>query len=312
MKTNNFAAFILTHGRADNVTTYKILRRQGYTGPIYLIVDDEDPQEQQYREKYGDQVISFSKVEAAALFDEGDNFDDRRAVVYARNMLWKIAERLGVEYFIELDDDYSLFLYRIDENGLYGHWKINCDWLFDRLCGYLNKTPFATIALSQGGDHIGGGGGMKSIHAKRKAMNAFICKTDRQFPFPGRINEDATAYTVLQRAGLPFLTIMAAQVNQGTTQKNAGGLTDIYLAMGTYIKSFYSVMFCPSAVKIGSLKSPATRNGVKHEGHERLHHSINWNACAAKIIREAHRKPRVVDKLTLQGKGERLRGNPLD
>lgn len=287
---DDFCAFILTHGRPDNVATYKTLRKQGYTGKIYLVIDDEDKTGDRYRELYGDEVISFSKSEAAMLFDEGDNFNDRRAVVYARNAIWEIAEKVGVDYFIELDDDYSAFMYRIDDEGFYGHWYSKLDWLFSELCDYLKSTPFATVALSQGGDHIGGGGAMSVNGAKRKAMNAFICKTDRPFQFLGRINEDTTAYVTLQRAGVPFLTVMAAQVNQKATQSNAGGLTDIYLAMGTYIKSFYSVMFCPSAVKVGTLKDGGAKGGTKTEGHARLHHRVNWDACAPKIIRETHRK----------------------
>jgi hypothetical protein len=288
----SFAAFILTHGRSDKVTTYKTLRKHGYSGRIVLVVDDEDTHLSQYEANFPGQVVVFSKEKAAMLFDEGDNFNDRRAVVYARNALWGIAERLGVTHFIELDDDYSNFYYRIDENGHYGNWWARCDWLFDALCDYLDKTPFATVALSQGGDHIGGGAGVKSNKALRKAMNAFICRTDRPFEFSGRINEDTTAYTVLQRAGVPFLTVVAAQVNQGSTQANAGGLTDIYKAMGTYIKSFYSVMYTPSAVKVGVLKDGGSKGGTKVDGHARLHHSIDWKAIAPQIIREHHRKPR--------------------
>ena len=37
-----FAAFILTHGRPDNVVTYKTLRACGYTGDVFFIVDNED------------------------------------------------------------------------------------------------------------------------------------------------------------------------------------------------------------------------------------------------------------------------------
>jgi len=288
----NFAAFILTHGRADSVKTYGNLRKHGYTGRIFLVIDDEDKQAHAYHEKYPGEVIVFSKAEASALFDEGDNFSDRRAVVYARNALWGIAEQLGITHFIELDDDYSNFYYRIDEAGEYGNWWARCDWLFDKMCDYLDATPFVTVALSQGGDHIGGGAGVTKNGALRKAMNAFVCRTDRPFEFPGRINEDTTAYTSLQRAGVPFLTIVAAQVNQGSTQANKGGLTDIYKAMGTYIKSFYSVMFCPSAVKVGVLKDGGSKGGTKVEGHARLHHKIDWKACAPQIIREAHRKPR--------------------
>ena len=35
---DDFAAFILTHGRADNVITYNTLRKQGYTGKIILLI----------------------------------------------------------------------------------------------------------------------------------------------------------------------------------------------------------------------------------------------------------------------------------
>ena len=33
---NNFAVFILTHGRPDNVKTLQTLKKCGYTGAIYL------------------------------------------------------------------------------------------------------------------------------------------------------------------------------------------------------------------------------------------------------------------------------------
>ena len=287
---DDFCAFILTHGRPDNVATYKTLRKQGYTGKIYLVIDDEDESGDRYREIYGDEVITFSKSDTALTFDEGDNFSDRRAVVYARNAIWEIAKSVGVDYFIELDDDYSAFMYRIGDDGFYGHWYARPDWLFSEMCDYLGATTFATVALSQGGDHIGGGGSMSVNGTKRKAMNAFVCKTDRPFQFLGRINEDTTSYTTLQRAGVPFLTVMATQVNQKATQSNAGGLTDIYLSMGTYIKSFYSVMFCPSAVRVGTLRDGGAKGGTKTDGHARLHHRVDWNACAPKIIREAHKK----------------------
>ena len=39
MKTKNFAVFILSHGRANNVITIKTLRDVGYTGKIYIIIN---------------------------------------------------------------------------------------------------------------------------------------------------------------------------------------------------------------------------------------------------------------------------------
>ena len=138
--------------------------------------------------------------------------------------------------------------------------------------------------MAQNGDFFGGSGGsnVKSITAKRKAMNTFFCDTERPFQFHGRINEDANTYTAQQRAGLPFLTVLGFSVLQKQTQSNAGGMTELYLDAGTHIKTFYSVMMAPSCVKEYAMG----------EKHKRIHHKVDWKAAAPQIIREQHRKPR--------------------
>ena len=99
MKPNNFCVFILTHGRPDNVVTVKTLEKHGYTGPVYLVIDDEDKTASKYYENYGEQVVMFSKEEVSKTFDEGDNFDDRRTITYARNACFQIARGFRVYVF---------------------------------------------------------------------------------------------------------------------------------------------------------------------------------------------------------------------
>lgn len=41
---DDFCVFILTHGRAGNVKTLKMLQKQGYTGKWYCVIDNEDDQ----------------------------------------------------------------------------------------------------------------------------------------------------------------------------------------------------------------------------------------------------------------------------
>lgn len=108
MRHNGFVAFILTHGRPDRVLTYEKLRKHGYTGKIYIVCDDEDKTLPEYRKRFGD-VLVFSKSEIAKTFDEGDNFGDRRAIIYARNACFELARQIGATHFIELDDDYTYF-----------------------------------------------------------------------------------------------------------------------------------------------------------------------------------------------------------
>lgn len=273
---DDFAAFILTHGRADRVDTYKTLRNCGYTGKVYIVIDDEDKTADEYRKRYGKEVLQFGKAEIAKTFDEGDNFNDRRAIIYARNACFNLAREVGVKYFVELDDDYHWFGYRFDK----GYTIRSLDDTFSKLVEFLEATPTDSIAFSQGGDHIGGAD--SPIKLKRKAMNSFVCSTEKPIQFFGRINEDVNVYTNGTRRGILFFTLTSIQLNQKETQTKSGGMTDIYLNSGTYIKSFYTVMYAPSCTKISTMG----------RFNQRLHHSINWNATAPCIIREEYKKAR--------------------
>lgn len=280
---NNFCAFILTHGRPNNVITYNTLRKHGYTGKVYIIIDNEDKTAGEYYNRYGDEVIMFDKKEAIENTDSGDNFDDTRAVVYARNVCFNIAEKLGITYFIELDDDYVDFRYKLDQefNNINKSDIKSLDSILSYLLNYYKTIPALSIAIAQGGDFLGGKDGNAAKHPQfRKCMNTFICSQERIFKFYGKINEDVTAYTVLGNKGFLFLTIPNIACQQKTTQKNPGGLTDIYLANGTYVKSFYTVMYAPSCTCIKMMIS----------NHPRLHHSISWNNAVPMIIPESYKK----------------------
>jgi len=287
-KHKDFAVFILTHGRPDRVYTYDTLRKYGYTGKIYLIVDNLDETRPEYLKRYPGEVEIFDKRKIAEDVDSGDNFGTLRGVLYARNASFEIANRLGLKYFVQLDDDYMQFRFRFNNllNYNSGCRAIirNIDDVFPPFIDFLKSTPVTTIAMAQGGDFIGGEGNAwaQKVRMKRKAMNSFFCATDRPFKFSGRINEDVTAYTGPASTGNIFFSTNQVSLEQIQTQSNPGGLTEIYLDLGTYVKSFYSVIFYPSAVKVTVLKD---RRG------SRLHHSISWKNTTPMILREEFKKP---------------------
>ena len=112
-ENKDFAVFILTHGRPDNVWTKKTLDKCGYKGLLYFVLDDEDKTLPQYQKNFGkENIIVFNKKEMADSVDEGNNFDERRTITHARNACFKIAEKLGITYFLQLDDDYYEFIYK--------------------------------------------------------------------------------------------------------------------------------------------------------------------------------------------------------
>lgn len=276
MIRSDFCAFILSHGRADNVITYNLLRKLNYTGPIYIVIDNEDEEANEYYERYGDEVVMFNKPYIANTFDACDNQKNRKTIVYARNACFELARELGYKYFIELDDDYYYFGHKNpNESSCYIY---DLDNMFNILTNFLESTPISSVAFAQGGDHIGVFDG--HIMVKRKAMNSFICSVDKPFTFIGRINEDVNTYVRLGGLGKIFLTIMNIKLDQKDTQTNGAGMTDVYLEGGTYIKSFYSVMINPSCVKVRSM-------GVSSK---RLHHSISWENAVPCILRKEYKK----------------------
>ena len=283
MLRSDFCVFILSHGRADRLYTLKTLRRGNYTGQWFVVIDNEDDQSDEYIRRYGeDHVVIFDKLARSQHVDTPDLSDDRRTIVYARNECFDIARQLGFRYFLELDDDYTDFQYRHEGDGkLLIDSAKNLDDIFELMLQFLDTSGALTVAFAQGGDMIGGkNAGNYRKGLLRKAMNTFFCDTEKPFSFVGRINEDVNTYTTLGNKGELIFTYTPFMITQKTTQKNAGGMTDTYLDMGTYLKSFYSVVYSPQAVKVGEM-------GDKHK---RIHHLVNWDRCVPQIINQKWQK----------------------
>jgi len=284
---NDFAIFILTHGRPTNIKTMATLKKCGYTGRLYLVVDDEDKTLDKYIANFGkDRVVVFNKKEMADQVDEGNNFDERRTITHARNACFKIAKDLGIRYFMELDDDYISFEYRyVSRCGekLKVHYVSNLDAVLGLYLEFYKATGFSSMAFAQGGDFIGG---VENKYATkkpliRKCMNSFICSTDRPFQFIGAMNEDVNTYVTLGSRGVLFGTIPMISLVQTATQSQKNGITDMYLRFGTYCKAFTTVMMHPSSVRISMMNT----------SNPRIHHLIKWQNTTPMIVSEQYRKP---------------------
>ena len=282
MRHSSFACFILSHGRPDNQLTYAALRKCGYTGKIYILIDDEDITAEKYRKKYGEYVVQFSKDEIAKDVDRADLSTDKRSILWSRNAVFKAASDLGFEHFLELDDDYKVFAYRhVLGNKLKVFNIKNLDVVFDEYLDFLDASGALAVCMGQGGDYIGGvGSNAVKNGILRKAMNVLFLRSDRPFKFRGFYNDDVNTYTTLSHQGKLFFTIPQIMVEHNETQSLGGGMTETYKENGTYVKAFYSVMMCPSAVKVAMMDCK----------HSRIHHQVSWNHCAPKILHEKYKK----------------------
>ena len=273
----DFAVFIITHKRPNNQMTLKTLQKGGYTGKIYFIVDDEDPTIPEYIKLYGaENVKIFHKTNN---FDLGDNLLDHKGVpVYARNECFEIAKELGLNYFVQLDDDYHRIDLRYADGGKLRAKNISdFDRLFECMVDFLQIDPIHCVAFAVDGDFIGGVKGKYKDGLYRNARISFFCRTDRPFEFLGRINEDVTTPAYNNMLGRLFFTVMHVRVMLYDHEKNKGGSTEQYKDVNLYWNYFYPVLFMPSAISIGCGK----KGFIKH---------VKWDALTPKIIDERWRK----------------------
>ena len=277
MESKDFAVFILSHGRADTISTYKALRDGGYTGRTYVVIDNEDDQEDLYRQKFGDDIIQFDKRDYLEKTDLGDLDTDRRIGVFARNFIQDEAKRLGYKFHLQLDDDVHGFTYRFAQGKVLR--ALHCshlDEVFSGMVEYMNETPITSLSFALSAYNMGGVDGSIKEGMTRKTMTTFLMRADDVQYFHMRMNDDITTSLINGMRGKLYYSYLPIEVEVDKTQVKAGGMTDIYQKNGTYRKSFYSVMCCPSCVKVSAM-------GITEY---RIHHEISWNNAVPKLLSE--------------------------
>lgn len=292
MKRRDFCVLIISYGRPDCVKSWTTLDRFYSKAPRYIICSDDDKTLPRYKELYGeDHILVFNKEEEKKNFDVGDNYAGMyNSSCFAHNTYFRFARQLGYKYFLAMDDDSEIYRIRYQNpsevtvledgtpKGPVRAAKIP-DGRFDDVCEayfrMLDSAPWLyCMAFSQGGDYIGGYNSATWKQKLRwKAMNSFFCCTDKEWQMPGRINEDATAYVYNSHKGRVSITLAEVMLDQPSTQQMKGGMTDIYRDNGTWLKTAYTVMMCPSAVKFAIMPTS-----------HRIHHNVNFSYCVPKVL----------------------------
>ena len=310
---NDYLILILAYGRPEflKTHTWKLLDDLNSHARKVVVLSDDDKKLPEYKKLFDeDSIYVFNKIEAEKKYDI-DLIDcywgktqSRKAPIWARNAQFDIARELGYRWFIVLDDDYvdvvmreKMFKRGSDEpffprirKEIYSLPDAHGS-AFDECClkyfKILDSAPWLyTVAFSQIGDFIGGVGSiMARLSYRWKAMNAFFCDTEKVFRFFGHINEDVNAYVLNGKIGRMSLTLANPSLDQTPTQQVAGGLTELYLQLGTYIKSLTSAVACPSSVSVSCM-------GVTSP---RVHHYVDWTFTCPSVVDEKICKDKPLD-----------------
>ena len=281
---DKFAVIVLCHKRPHDTTTPDTLRRCKYSGNIILLLDDEDDTIDEYRKVFPNLPIEiYSKDLLMQRVDSMDNLKDKRCAVYARNACFDVANKYGYKYFCQMDDDYTTIPYRYIENGkLYRNNYSNLDEVFKAYLEFMDVNEnIGAVAFAEPGDFVGGiSSNLNRRLFLRKCMGSWICFVDRPLEFKGTMNDDVNTYSANGSRGQLFYTFNFIMIDTPATQSVKGGMTAIYEGRGTYSKTFYTVLCCPSFVKIDMFG----------DRHYRIHHKFNWPMAVPMLISDRYRR----------------------
>lgn len=279
-----FAVFILTHGRPHNQLTVNTLKNLGYTGDLYLVVDDQDSTFNEYVEEWGvDRIIVFNKDYFIKHTDTGLDVPVPKFAVFARNAIEHIAKYMGYKTFMMLDDDITKIRVRLPEGNSLKSFQFNGQFnsIIEKSVDFVLNCDIACMGLGFCNLYIGGVENFnKENPRQRLCAEAFIRNTSH--PIKWRLNMVEDLITSIDAAwkGDVWFQFLPIQVeilmNEGAVD---GGNSDVYRQLGMYRISFMPVIAYPSsnAVRLGKKSWASTTSPDK---------------CIPKIISSRYRKER--------------------
>lgn len=259
---DDFAVFITTHKRPNNQTTLEWLRKNGYTGKYYLVIDDTDQTAPEYFEKYGrDKVLVFDKLKYWRELDTLCNKQHLAAVLYARQYVEDAAAQMGLTAFLVIDDDVTDIVARVMKNGkLERHIITDADRFINAYLDFLLCGNFASICPGTQNLYIAYDKVLQKF--PRKGSNAFFRNVQIPIKWKASMNEDIITCIENNKVGIMMCTAtpICVETQDGGSGKRKGGMQLTYDAMSSFERAFYAVIVDPSRayVRWNSLKDGTT------------------------------------------------------
>ncbi len=281
---DDFAIFICTHGRPDAQLTLKTLRKCGYSGKIYLILDDTDVTIQKYIDNYdAEDIIVFDKnYYINTCKDIGDNCGHYKCILYAKNVVEDIAQDLNLTAFMLIDDDITNFRYRyIDNDKLKSMPVINLDDVLTAYIRYMLESDIKCIGFCGASHYFAG----TSVYDEEKITNnrfpyqVYLRNTKYKIDWISWYGEDDI--TMLQDEclgsfwfNLPFVQYDCVMVGDKT---KIGGMVDEYINNSSFKLNMIKKQFCPSQLILRPYK-------------DRFITTIRKEAACIKLISSRYRR----------------------
>lgn len=245
----NFAVFILSHGRADRVETYSTLKDLGYTGKIYVVVDDEDTQLGLYQERFPDDLLIFDKQTYIDKTDTLETDRKRSSAVYARNFIEHKAKELCLDAFGMFDDDVLNLRYRWIEDGKIRSMKVyqGLDNILEYYTDYMIQSDFQTISFGNVMTFVGGISNLdQRLSKERLTFQIHIRNTKYPLEWKSVINNDSITELQSIKLGKIWLSIPWIVYDSPVMNTLSGGMKSVYDSLSSFKRAFYATIAEPS------------------------------------------------------------------
>ena len=244
-----FSIFITSHNSPYECISYASLRTAGYTGDIYIVIDDADPQFDEYS-RSGNNLVVFHKQDYIEKLDIGMSKLNPQlaAVLYARAAVEDFAKQMDLDYFMVMDDDIYGFRYRYaDKNKLCSKPVENFDILIDNYIQFMKESNSLCLSFAHDGSFIGGLSAIPKILERRSCHTIFLRDTSKEFEWKFAVNEDYVSSLLYANIGKLMLTLPFVQRNISGMNDRQEGMHDLYESTTEFQRAFYNVIACPWA-----------------------------------------------------------------
>lgn len=253
----NFSVFITSHNSPYKCISYASLRTAGYTGNIYIVIDDEDPQFDEY-DRSGNNLVVFHKQDYIDKLDIGMSKTNpqRAAVLYARAAVEDFAKQSGLKYFMVMDDDIYGFRYRIPDGcKLCSKPVEKFDTLIDNYIQFMQASNAMCLSFAHDGSFIGGVSAIGKILERRSCHTIFLRDVSKEFEWKFAVNEDYVSSLIYANTGKLMMTLPFVQRNISGMNDRPEGMHDLYESTTDFQRAFYNVIACPWTCTVTEYKN---------------------------------------------------------
>lgn len=249
-----FAIFICTHGRPDKQITLKALRDSGYTGKIYLVLDDEDETIPYYHDNLGmcDDFVGFKKQE---IIDDTITTafpPNRKTILYAKNACERYAKLKELDCFAICDDDIPGFRYRYVENGSCKSLKLtqNMDKVIQSYAEYILDSDITATSFGMAQFYFAGDKCFSpETMLKWRIPYTFVFRnTKHEVDWVSDYGEDITTAIECANQGKFMMASPFVQMNLSPMGVGEGGMVELH--KDTFRLAEYGHVWHPTSEQI--------------------------------------------------------------